>query len=207
MILKTIAQTLLEGQTKKVKELVQQAVDQGYTAKQILNEGLLVGMNEVGKLFQDGELFVPEVLMSAKAMQMGIDILAPLLKEGDKQNKGKVILASVEGDLHDIGIKLVGMMLESAGYEIVNLGTDVPASKIVEAVKAHDAQLVGLAALLTTSMMNMKSTIEALKQAGLYDKVKVLVGGAPVTDRFANQIGGHYAADAVYAVELADKFC
>ncbi|MEN6414438.1 MAG: corrinoid protein [Veillonellales bacterium] len=207
MNFEAITQNLVDGQTKKVRELVQKAVDEGCSAKQILNEGLLAGMNEVGSLFQEGELFVPEVLMAAKAMHMGMEIIAPLLKEGDHESKGKVILASVEGDLHDIGIKLVGMMMAGAGYEIINLGVDVPADQIVEAVKTHKPKVVGLAALLTTSMMNMKTAIQALKTAGVYDEVKVITGGAPVTDRFAKEIGAYYAADAVYAVELANQFC
>ncbi|MBP1764774.1 MAG: methyltransferase cognate corrinoid protein [Firmicutes bacterium] len=207
MVLKKIAQSLLDGQVKKVKELAQQAIDEGCTGKQILTEGLLAGMNEVGVLFQEGELFVPEVLMAAKAMHAGMEVISPLLKEGDNESKGKILLATVEGDLHDIGIKLVGMMLAGAGYEIVHLGVDVSADKIVEAVKEHQPKIVGLAALLTTSMMNMKDVVAALKEAEVFDQVKIIAGGAPVTDRFAEEIGAYYAADAVYAVELANQFC
>jgi len=198
-----IANSLVECQVKKVKELVQQAVDDGCSAKQILNEGLLAGMNEVGVLFKAGEMFVPEVLMSAKAMQAGMEIIAPLLNEGDMAKKGKVVLATVQGDLHDIGTKLVSMMMSGAGYEMINLGIDVAPETIVEAVNEHKPAIVGMAAMLTTTMVAMKDTIEALKDAGLYDKVHVMIGGAPVTDRYAKEVGAHYASDATSAVEIA----
>ncbi len=204
-LLEQIAGNLVEGQSKKVRELVQQAVNEGVAAKEILNNGLLAGMNEVGALFKDGELFVPEVLVAAKAMNAGMEVLAPLLTEGDIEKKGKAVFATVKGDLHDIGIKLVGMMMEGAGYEIVNIGVDIPPERIVAAVREHKPDLIGMAAMLTTTMVAMKDTVEALKEAGLYDKVKVMVGGSPVTDRFAREIGAHYAADASAAVEVANK--
>lgn len=204
-LLEQIAGNLVEGQSKKVRELVQQAVNEGVAAKEILNNGLLAGMNEVGALFKDGELFVPEVLVAAKAMNAGMEVLAPLLTEGDIEKKGKAVFATVKGDLHDIGIKLVGMMMEGAGYEIVNIGVDIPPEQIVAAVREHKPDLVGMAAMLTTTMVAMKDTVEALKEAGLYDKVRVMVGGSPVTDRFAREIGAHYAADASAAVEVANK--
>ncbi|MDR7868322.1 MAG: corrinoid protein [Sporomusaceae bacterium] len=204
-LLEQIAGNLVEGQSKKVRELVQQALDEGVAAKEILNNGLLAGMNEVGALFKDGELFVPEVLVAAKAMNAGMEVLAPLLAEGDIEKKGKAVFATVKGDLHDIGIKLVGMMMEGAGYEIVNIGVDIPPEQIVAAVREHKPDLVGMAAMLTTTMVAMKDTVEALKEAGLYDKVKVMVGGSPVTDRFAREIGAYYAADASASVEVANK--
>lgn len=204
-LLEQIAENLIEGQSKKVRELVQQAIDGGMTAKEILSNGLLAGMNEVGVLFKDGELFVPEVLVAAKAMNAGMEVLAPLLKEGDYEKKGKFVCATVQGDLHDIGLKLVGMMMEGAGYEVINIGVDCSAAKIVEAAKEHKPDMIGMAAMLTTTMVAMKDTIEALKEASIFDKVKVMVGGSPVTDRFAKEIGAHYAADASSAVELANQ--
>lgn len=204
-LLEQIAENLIEGQTKTVRQLVQQAIEEGLTAKEILSGGLLPGMNEVGILFKDGELFVPEVLIAAKAMNAGMEVLSPLLKEGDVERKGKFVCATVQGDLHDIGLKLVGMMLEGAGYEVVNIGVDCPAARIVEAVKEHKPDIVGMAAMLTTTMVAMKDTVEALREADLFDRVKVMVGGSPITDRFAKEIGGHYAADAASAVELANR--
>jgi len=200
-----IIESLIEGQSKKVKELVEKAVEDGLAAKELLNNGLLAGMNEVGVLFKDGELFVPEVLVAAKAMNAGMEVLAPLLKEGDVQKKGKAIFATVKGDLHDIGVKLVGMMMEGAGYEVINMGVDTPPEKIVEAVREYHPDIVGMSAMLTTTMVAMKDTIEALREAGFYDKVKVMIGGSPVSERYAREIGAHYSADATSAVELANQ--
>lgn len=204
-LLDQIVEKLVEGQTKKVKELVEQAVAAKMSAKEILNDGLLAGMNEVGVLFKEGELFVPEVLVAAKAMNAGMEVLKPLLSEGDVDLKGRVVFATVLGDLHDIGIKLVGMMMEGAGFEVINIGVDVPAEEIVKAVEKYNPEIVGMAAMLTTTMVAMQDAVEALKEAGLYGKVKVMVGGSPVTDRYAKDIGAHYAADAAAAVELANK--
>lgn len=203
-LLEQIAESLIEGGSKKVREYVQQALDAGTPAKEILNNGLLAGMNEVGILFKDGELFVPEVLVAAKAMTAGMEVLAPFLKEGDVVKKGKMVCATVEGDLHDIGLKLVSMMMEGAGYEVINIGVDSSPAKIVEATREHKPDIVGMAAMLTTTMLAMKDTVEALKEADMYDKIKVMIGGSPVTDRFAKEIGAHYAADASSAVELAN---
>lgn len=204
-VFEEIAESLIEGQSKKVRELVEKAIADGIEVKEILNRGLLAGMNEVGVLFQEGELFVPEVLIAAKAMKAGMDILEPFLKEEDILKKGKVVLATVKGDLHDIGIKLVGMMLEGAGFEVVYLGVDTSADTIIEAVKDKKPNIVGMAAMLTTTMGAMKDTIEVLKEAGLYNQIKVMVGGSPVSDRYANDIGAYYAADATSAVALANK--
>ena len=204
-LMEQIAESLIGGESKKVKTYVQQALDGGASAKEILSNGLLAGMSEVGVLFKDGELFVPEVLVAAKAMSAGMEILAPFLKEGDVEKKGKMVCATVQGDLHDIGLKLVGMMMEGAGYEVINIGVDSSPAKIIEAAREHKPDIVGMAAMLTTTMLAMKDTVEALKEADIYDKIKVMIGGSPVTDRFAKEIGAHYAADASSAVELANQ--
>lgn len=164
----------------------------------------MTAMAKVGALFEEGEYFVPELLVAARAMQGGMELLKPLLVAEDVEPIGKVVLGTVKGDLHDIGKNLVGMMLEGAGFEITDLGTDIEADKFVEAVKSTGAQILGMSALLTTTMSNMPSTIEALKQAGLRDSVKIMVGGAPVTQSFAEQIGADgYAPDASQAAKLA----
>jgi len=170
----------------------------------VLKGGLLAGMDQVGVDFRDGELFVPEVLVAARAMHAGMDVLRPLLAEGDVPLAGKVVVGTVEGDLHDIGKNLVAMMLEGGGFEIVDLGADISPDKFIEAVKMEQPQLIGLSALLTTTMPAMKRTIDALVEAGLREQVKVMVGGAPVTRAFADEIGADgYAPDAASAVELA----
>lgn len=204
-LLEQIAENLIEGQSKKVGVLVQKALDEGLSAKVILDNGLLVGMDEVGVLFKEGEMFVPEVLVSAKAMNAGMLVLKPYLKKGDVEKKGKAIFATVKGDLHDIGKKLVGMLMDGAGYEVINIGVDVSPETMVEAVKEHNPDIIGMSAMLTTTMMSMKDIIEALKEAGLYDKNKVMIGGAPVNERYANEIGARYSADASSAVELANE--
>lgn len=203
--LEKIAECLVNCQVKKIRGLVEDAVAAGCSGKDILNEGLLAGMSEVGQLFKEGEMYVPEVLMAAKAMQAGMEVIAPMLNEGDVQKKGKVILATVKGDLHDIGTKLVSMMMSGAGYEMINLGIDVAPETIVEAVMEHKPEIVGMAAMLTTTMESMKDTVEALKEAGLLDNLQIMVGGAPVTDNFAKELGAYYAADATTAVEVANK--
>jgi 5-methyltetrahydrofolate--homocysteine methyltransferase len=205
-IIHEIYTAVLEGNANAAKELVQKAIEQGLTAEVLLNEGLIAAMNEVGRLFEEGEYFVPEMLVSARAMQAGLNLLRPILVEEDVKPVGKVILGTVKGDLHDIGKNLVGMMLEGAGFQVVDLGTDVPDDRFLAAVREHQPDLVGLSALLTTTMPNMKSVIDQLKQAGMREKVKVMVGGAPVTQTFASQIGADgYAADASQAVLLAKQ--
>ena len=204
-LLAQIVQNLVEGQSRKVRELVQQAIDGKVDAKAILNEGLLAGMNEVGVLFKEDELCLPEVLVAAKAMNAGMEVLAPFLSEGDIEKKGRAVFATVLGDLHDIGIKLVGLMLEGAGFEVINIGIDVAPEAIVDAVRKYEPDIVGMAAMLTTTMTAMQDTVEALKEAELYSKVKVMIGGSPVTDRYAKEIGAFYAADAAAAVELATQ--
>lgn len=196
--------TLIEGDENKLTNLVQYALDEGVSAKEILEKGLMAGMDIVGEKMEAEELFIPEVLRSAKTMSAVIDILKPLLAEGDIRVVGKVIIGTVKGDLHDIGKNLVAMMLESAGFDVYNLGTDIPPDKFVEEVKDKDANMLCLSALLTTTMPMMKTTIDALAESGLRDQVKVMVGGAPVTQDFADQIGADgYAHDAGSATKLA----
>lgn len=196
--------TLIEGDENKLTNLVQYALDEGVSAKEILEKGLMAGMDIVGEKMEAEELFIPEVLRSAKTMSAVIDILKPLLAEGDIRVVGKVIIGTVKGDLHDIGKNLVVMMLESAGFDVYNLGTDIPPDKFVEEVKDKDANMLCLSALLTTTMPMMKTTIDALAESGLRDQVKVMVGGAPVTKDFADQIGADgYAHDAGSATKLA----
>jgi 5-methyltetrahydrofolate--homocysteine methyltransferase len=174
------------------------------TSKEILNNGLLAAMDVVGRDFKSGELFIPEVLMCARAMHAGLDLLRPLLAESGAASLGKIILGTVTGDLHDIGKNLVSMMLQGAGFEIIDLGTDVKPEQFVAAVRDEGADLVGMSAMLTTTMPAMKSTITALEEAGIREKVKVIIGGAPVTNNFAQEIGADsYAPDAGSAVETA----
>ena len=203
-ILEQIASNLYNGEDEVVADLVQQALDQEISPAEILNGSLIAGMDEVGKDFKAGELFVPEVLIAARAMHAGMNILRPLLAESDVPSAGKYIIGTVQGDLHDIGKNLVRMMLEGAGFETVDLGTDVKPDGFVAAVREHQPQLLGMSALLTTTMPGMKATIEALQEAGLRDEVKIMIGGAPVTATFAKQIGADaYAPDAATAVDVA----
>ena len=197
-------ETLIEGDEKKLTSLAQSALDEGVSAKEILEKGLMAGMDIVGEKMEAEDMFIPEVLRSAKTMSAVIDILKPLLAEGDIIAAGKVVIGTVKGDLHDIGKNLVAMMLESAGFDVCNLGADVPPEKFVEEIKDKDADILCLSALLTTTMQMMKTTISALAESGLRDKVKVMVGGAPVTQDFADQIGADgYAHDAGSATKLA----
>lgn len=201
--LQDVYEAIKEGNAPLVKEAVQAALDQGIAAPRILNEGMILAMTEVGRLFEEGEYFVPEMLVSARAMQSGLGLLRPYLVAEDVQPVGVVALGTVKGDLHDIGKNLVAMMLEGAGFEIVDLGTDVPPERFVTAVR-EGAGLVGLSALLTTTMPMINATIQALDEAGLRDQVKVIVGGAPVTAEYAAQIGADgYAPDASQAARLA----
>ena len=203
-VLEQIASNLYKGEDEAVAALVQQALDQGMTPAEILNGGLIAGMDEVGRDFKAGELFVPEVLIAARAMHAGMNVLRPLLAESDVPSAGKYVIGTVQGDLHDIGKNLVKMMLEGAGFETIDLGTDIKPDGFVAAVREHQPQLLGMSALLTTTMPGMKATIEALEEAGLRDAVKVMVGGAPVTAAFAEQIGADaYAPDAATAVDVA----
>ena len=201
---KQIAENLINGQAPKVKELVEQALKDGLTPGQILKEGLIEGMNVVGTRFKANEFYIPEVLVAARAMHAGMDILKPLLgKSGDKPTV-KFMIGTVKGDLHDIGKNLVGMMMEGAGFEVIDVGIDVSPEKFVEAVKEKKPHVVGMSALLTTTMPSIKTSIEALKSAGVRDKTKILIGGAPITENFAQEVGADgYAPDAASAVDKA----
>jgi 5-methyltetrahydrofolate--homocysteine methyltransferase len=203
-LLERIASNLYDGEDEVVADLVQQALDEGMNPGEILQGGLISGMDEVGRDFKAGDLFVPEVLIAARAMHAGMHVLRPLLAESDTPSAGKYVIGTVKGDLHDIGKNLVKMMLEGAGFETIDLGTDVEPQAFVDAVRDHRPQLVGMSALLTTTMVQMKATIEALEEAGLRDSVKIMIGGAPVTDAFAKQVGANaYAPDAASAVDVA----
>ncbi len=203
-ILEKIAAKLYEGEDEEVAELVQSALDKGLPPSEILQGGLIAGMDQVGRDFKAGDLYVPEVLIAARAMHAGMNVLRPLLAEGEAPSAGKYLIGTVKGDLHDIGKNLVRMMLEGAGFEMVDLGTDVAPEAFVNAVRDHKPQFVGMSALLTTTMVQMKATVEALEEAGLRSSVKIMVGGAPVTDAYAKQIGADaYAPDAASAVDIA----
>lgn len=199
-----IYNNIMEGQRDVVVENVQAALDAGIAAPVILNEGMIAAMAEVGRLFEEGEYFVPEMLISARAMQAGLALLKPYLMESDIQSSGKVVIGTVKGDLHDIGKNLVAMMLEGAGFEVVDLGTDVSPEKYVEVTRETNAQIVAMSALLTTTMPSMIATIQALEGAGLRNQVKVMVGGAPITQDYADSIGADgFAPDASRAVSIA----
>ncbi|MFB0533991.1 MAG: corrinoid protein [Anaerolineae bacterium] len=203
-ILQQIASNLYEGEDQEVATLVQQALDLGMDPHEILHGGLIAGMDEVGKDFKADVLYMPEVLIAARAMHAGMDVLRPLLAESDVTGAGKYLIGTVQGDLHDIGKNLVKMMLEGAGFETVDLGKDVHPETFVAAVREHQPKILGLSALLTTTMPAMKDTIEALEEAGLRNSVKIMVGGAPVTAAFAGEIGADgYAPDAATAVDVA----
>ena len=203
-VLEVIHQGIMEGDMNLTQEKVQEAIDAGIEPGVILQDSLIPAMGEVGRLFEEGEYFVPEMLIAARAMKAGLALLRPLLVAADVKPAGKVAAGTVKGDLHDIGKNLVCMMLEGAGFEIVDLGVDVAPEKFIDAVVNQGVNIVAMSALLTTTMPNMKSTLEAIKEAGVRDKVKIMVGGAPVTDAYAKEIGADgYAADASRAVTLA----
>jgi 5-methyltetrahydrofolate--homocysteine methyltransferase len=204
-IIQEIREAVIEGQAKVVVPKVEQALQEGIDANTILHDGLIDAMGEVGRLFEEGEFFVPEMLIAARAMTAALGVLKPLLVAQGIEPIGKVAIGTVKGDLHDIGKSLVAMMLEGAGFEIVNLGVDVSPEQFIEEVK-KGAKVVAMSALLTTTMPNMKVTVEALKAAGLRDQTIVLVGGAPVTEAYARDIGADgYAPDASAAVRKAKE--
>ncbi len=206
-ILSTISTMVIEGNFADMVDKTKAALDEGLGAEEILNNGLMPGMDHVGVEFKAGNMFVPEVLRSAKAMQESMDIIRPMLAESDVETAGKVLIGTVKGDLHDIGKNLVGMMCEGAGFEVIDLGKDVEPETFVKAVKEHKPTILGMSALLTTTMRSMETTIKALEEAGVRDTVKVMIGGAPVTQDFANQIGADgYAANAASASEMAKQF-
>jgi 5-methyltetrahydrofolate--homocysteine methyltransferase len=200
-----IADALIKGQAPKVKELVQGALDENIPPAEVLNKGLIAGMAVVGERFKKCEIYVPEVLIAARAMKAGMEILKPRLSAAGVKPRGTFAIGTVKGDLHDIGKNLVMMMVEGAGYSIMDLGVDVTPEKFVQAVK-DGAQVVGMSALLTTTMPAMKNTIDAIKAAGIRDNVKIVVGGAPLTQSFADEIGADgYAPDAASASDLVNK--
>jgi 5-methyltetrahydrofolate--homocysteine methyltransferase len=204
MSLEPIYQAVLDGDAKGAEAAVKAALAANVPAEDILQKACIPAMGEVGRLFEEGEKFVPEMLISARAMQTAVRLLKPLLAQANVQSVGKVIVGTVQGDLHDIGKNLVGMMMEGSGFEVVDLGTDVTPAKFVDAVRQHKPQVMGMSALLTTTMPSMKNCIEALKEAGVRDQVKVLIGGAPVTQAYADQIGADgYAPDASSAARAA----
>ena len=197
---------IIDGNGDIALALTNAALAEGAAAREILDNGLLPGMDEVGRRMKAGDCFIPEVLLSARTMQACLDILKPHLAAGESSSLGTIVIGTVEGDVHDIGKNLVGMLLEGAGFEVHNLGTGITAAGFVEAVKAHDADIVGMSALLTTTMPRMKDTIGALAAAGLRDKVKVIVGGAPITEQYTAEIGADgMGANAVLAVDMAKE--
>jgi len=201
-----LADAIIAGDNVKSKEITQKLVDSGVEATDILNEGLVPGMNVVGKKFKANEMYIPEVLIAARAMHAAMDIIKPLLTESGAPSRGSVLIGTVQGDLHDIGKNLVGMMLEGGGFNVVDVGVDVPAEKFVEEAKKNGVKVLGLSALLTTTMPVMKDVIQALKSDGETKDIKVMVGGAPLTQEYADSIGANgYAPDASSAVDLAEE--
>ncbi len=206
MSLESIYDAVLNGDAKKSAADTEAALKSGIKAEDILNKSCIPAMAEVGRLFEEGEKFVPEMLISARAMQAAMSLLRPELVKADVKTLGKVVIGTVQGDLHDIGKNLVKMMLEGAGFEVIDLGVDVSAQKYVDTAREKDAQIIGLSALLTTTMPGMKTTVETLKEAGLHGKIKVMIGGAPITQDFANEIGADgFAPDASSAVRKAKE--
>jgi 5-methyltetrahydrofolate--homocysteine methyltransferase len=205
-IYEQLATVVLEGDKDRAVELVNQGLSEGLAAKDILDNGMVVGMNEVGARFKRGEMYVPEVLMSAEAMQAGLVVLRPRLVASGAKLIGKIVIGTVQGDLHDIGKNLVGMLCEGAGFEVIDLGFNVDPDKFIAAIKTHQPNIVGMSALLTTTMRSMGHTIKAIQEAGLRDKVKVMVGGAPVDAEFAKRISADgYGSNAPAGVDLAKR--
>ena len=207
-ILEEMSAFLQKGRANEVKALVQQAMDQKIDAKKILEEGLMSGMNIIGEKFKNNQVYVPEVLIAARAMNAGISLLRPLLVSAGVKAKGKVVLGTVKGDLHDIGKNLVKMMMEGKGLEVVDLGTDVPADKFIATAKEQKANIIACSALLTTTMTEMKNVVEKAKEEGIRDQITIMVGGAPVTDNYCKTIGADlYTADAASAADSAVAAC
>ena len=203
-ILEKMATALISGKEAELKTLTQEALDKSIGAKEILDDGLLAGMDVVGKRFKAGDMFIPEVLLCARCMHGAMDILKPLLSEADSKGAGKVVIGTVEGDLHDIGKNLVAMMMQGSGFKVIDLGVNLKPQAFVDAVKEHKPDIVGMSALLTTTMPKMEETIIALKEAGIRDQVKIMAGGAPVTQDFIEKIGADtYGANAASASEGA----
>lgn len=208
MILQDISTQLQAGKAKIVKELVQQAIDEGIPAQEILEQGLLAGMNVIGEKFKNNEVYVPEVLIAARAMNQGTALLKPLLAQDGVKAAGKVCIGTVKGDLHDIGKNIVKMMMEGKGLEVIDLGTDVAPETFIQTAVDQNCQIICCSALLTTTMGVMADVVKAAEAAGIRDKVKIMVGGAPVTDAFCKQIGADaYTSDAASAADCAVAFC
>lgn len=202
-----ISVMLQQGRAKNVKELVQQALDQGIPAVEILEKGLIQGMNIIGEKFKTGEVFVPEVLIAARAMNTAMEVLKPVLVSAGVQAKGKVVIGTVEGDMHDIGKNLVKMMMEGRGLEVIDLGINVPAQRFIDEAIKHSAKVIACSALLTTTMNQMKNVVAAAEAAQIRDKVKIMIGGAPVTQEFCDAIGADaYTSDAASAAQVAESF-
>jgi len=205
-VLDQISENLIKGKAKDVKALVEKAIQEKVKPADILNKGLLSGMSVIGERFKKNEVYVPEVLIAARAMKMGMDVLKPLLVSAGVEPIGTVVVGTVKGDLHDIGKNLVRMMLEGAGFKVIDAGINVEPDKFVQLAKENNAALIGTSALLTTTMTNMKAVVDAVKSAGLDGKIQVMIGGAPVTQAFADEIGANgYAPDAASAADLAKK--
>lgn len=205
-ILAKMSTAVIEGKSEGMDAMTQQALDAGHNPQEVLDNGLMPGMDHVGAEFRAGNMFVPEVLRSARAMQTSMDVLRPLLAETGATAAGKVLLGTVKGDMHDIGKNLVAMMCEGAGFDVKDLGKNIAPETFVEEVKAFNPDILGMSALLTTTMRTMEQTIKALEEAGVRDRVKVIIGGAPVTQAFAEQIGADgYASNAASAADLAKE--
>ena len=203
-ILETIREMVVGGKYNDIEKQVQRAVDSGTDLNRLINDALISAMDIVGKRFADGDIYVPEMLVSAKTMKQGLDIIKPLLTSGEAEHRGTIVMGTVKGDLHDIGKNLVIMMMEGAGFRIIDMGVDVKIEDLIDTVKKEEADVLGLSALLTTTMPEMQKVIEALDEAGLRNQLKVIVGGAPIDQRFADEIGADgFGADAVEAVQLA----
>ena len=208
VVLSEISENLQKGKAKIVKEMVAQAIEEGASPSQILNEGLLEGMNVIGEKFKNNEVYVPEVLVAARAMNMGLEVLKPYLQASGVEAKGKVCIGTVQGDLHDIGKNIVKMMLEGKGLEVIDLGVDVPAATFVQTAKEQNCQVICLSALLTTTMDVMREVVEEAEKAGIRDSVKIMVGGAPINDDFCKKIGADcYTPDAASAADAALTMC
>ncbi|HEY3423405.1 MAG TPA: corrinoid protein [Negativicutes bacterium] len=205
--LSDLAQSVISGNVDQVRDQVKSFITGGTDPLEIINQGLIAGMNVVGARFKAGDMYVPEVLMSARSMSSGVELVKPLIADKDIKSQGKVLIGTVKADLHDIGKNLVTMMMQSSGLEVIDLGIDVDPETFIEGVREHNPDIVGMSALLTTTMPAMKDTIELLEEEGLRDKVKVIIGGAPISQEFAASIGADgYASDAATATDLCKEF-
>ena len=205
-ILEELTQRVIEGKLEMVKELTRQAITNGLEPEEIINQGLIMGMNVVGVRFKAGDMYVPEVLMCARSMSGGMELVKPLLMGKELPSAGKVLIGTVKGDLHDIGKNLVAMLLESVGFTVINLGTDISTEQFIHAIKEHNPDVLGLSALLTTTMLGMKDVIDQLVEEGMRDKIKVIIGGAPISQEFSDEIGADgFAPDGASATELCQE--